>query len=69
MTDTYHCPKVKSHGRSERRFQWEQMANGDVRAMVYCLKCDPIQAIDEIAEPSLFADLLPPKPPSIRPML
>lgn len=70
MTDTYHCPRFKSHSTRDRRFVWEHMSNGEVRAAVYCMKCEPMDFIGEIANPEMYADLMPgPKPPSLKPML
>lgn len=69
MTDEYICPVYKSHDRKQRRWAWVQGADGEWFAVVDCMQCDPPQRIAEIASPELYADLLPPKPPAIRPML
>lgn len=70
MTDHYQCPRFKSHSTRDRRFQWERMSNGDVRAAVYCNKCEPVEFIDVIEHPEQFLDLLGVNPfPPMKPML
>lgn len=46
------------------------MSNGDVRAAVYCNKCEPVEFIDVIEHPEQFLDLLGVNPfPPMKPML
>lgn len=69
MTDTYTCPAVKSHPRSAREWGWELTAAGHWRAYVDCGACASHTRIAELATPELYADLLPPEPPALRPMI
>jgi hypothetical protein len=70
MTDDFICPRYKSHPRSARRFAWIAGADGEWRAYVDCMACDPPQRIDEVLNPDLYADLLPPKPTiNLKPMI